>query len=137
MKLPTDLQILEAIYNEYYETYSNFSKGEENGRDSKAYMPIDIDLIASKLNVDAGIIFGRLYNHLNKLHSYVNDDVQKSKVPLFALQVGRDIRCIHFPMMSSVLAGLQSEKSKFFTTTWISLAAILVSLAALAVSILK
>lgn len=79
MKLPTDLQILEAIYNEYYEPYSNFSKGEENGRDSKAYMPIDIDLIASKLNVDAGIIFGRLYNHLNKLHSYVNDDVQKSK----------------------------------------------------------
>lgn len=113
MKLPTDLQILEAIYNEYYEPYSNFSKGEENGRDSKAYMPIDIDLIASKLNVDSGIVFGRLYNHLNRLHSYVNDDAQKSRVPLFELQVGRDVRCIHFPMMASVLAGLQSEKSKF------------------------
>ncbi|NNA52101.1 hypothetical protein [Pseudomonas lactis] len=137
MKLPTDLEILNSIYKEYYEAYSNFREGEENGRDSKAYMPIDIKLIASKLNVDGGIVFGRLYNHLNKLHSYANDDIQKSKVPLFALQVGRDVHCIHFPMMSSVLAGLQSEKSKFFTTTWISLLAIFVSLLALAVSILK
>lgn len=137
MKLPTDLQVLDAIYKEYYEAYSNYREGEENGRGGKAYMPIDIKLIASRLNVDAGIVFGRLYNHLNKLHSYVNDDERKSKVPLFALQVGDDAHCIHFPLMSSILAGLESEKNKFFTTTWISLLAILVSLSALAVSILK
>lgn len=70
MKLSTDLEILNSIYKEYYEAYSNFREGEENGRDSKAYMPIDIKLITSKLNVDAGIVFGRLYIHLNK-HTFI------------------------------------------------------------------
>ncbi|WP_122689676.1 hypothetical protein [Pseudomonas viridiflava] len=135
MKLPTDLQVLEAIYNHYYEEFSNYQKGEENGRQSKVYLPIDCKLIATQLGVDSDIIFGRLYNHLNKLHSYENED--KSKVPLFALKVGADYKCVHLPMLSSVLAGLQADNSKFKTTVWLSSIAIVVSLTSLAISIVK
>lgn len=135
MKLPTDLQVLDAIYNEYYEEFSNFQKGEENGRQTKVYMPIDCKLIAAKLDVDSDIVFGRLYNHMNKMHSYVNDD--KTKVPLFSLQIGSDHKCVHFPMLASVLAGLQEENSKFKTTVWISSFAIVVSITSLIISIVK
>ncbi|KPX20435.1 hypothetical protein ALO71_200049 [Pseudomonas amygdali pv. dendropanacis] len=135
MKLPTDLQVLDAIYNHYYEEFSNYQKGEENGRQSKVYLPIDCKLIATQLGVDSDIIFGRLYNHLNKLHSYENED--KSKVLLFALKVGADYKCVHFPMLSSVLAGLQADYSKFKTTVWLSSIAIVVSLTSLAISIVK
>ena len=98
-------------------------------------MPIDCKLIASKLDVDSDIIFGRLYNHLNKIHSYQNDD--KTKVPLFALQVGADSKCVHFPMLASVLAGLQAENGKFKTTVWLSSTAIVVSVTSLIISIVK
>lgn len=135
MKLPTDLQVLEAIYNHYYEEFSNYQKGEENGRQSKVYLPIDCKMIGTQLGVDSDIIFGRLYNHLNKLHSYENED--KSKVPLFALKVGADYKCVHFPMLSSVLAGLQADNSKFKTTVWLSSIAIVVSLTSLVISIVK
>lgn len=135
MKLPTDLQVLDAIYKHYYEEFSNYQKGEENGRQSKVYLPIDCKLIGAQLNVDSDLIFGRLYNHLNKVHSYQNDD--KSKVPLFALQVGSDHKCVHFPMLSSVLAGLQADNSKFKTTVWLSSLAIVVSLTSLTISIVK
>lgn len=135
MRLPTDLQVLEAIYKQYYEEFSNYQKGEENGRESKVYLPIDCKLIASKLNIDPDIIFGRLYNHLNRIHSYQNDD--KSKVPLFTLQIGGDMKCVHFPMLSSVLAGLQAEHNKFKTTVWLSSTAIIVSITSLAISIIK
>lgn len=135
MKLPTDLQVLEAIYNHYYEEFSNYQKGEENGRESKVYLPIDCKLIAAQLGVDSDIIFGRLYNHLNKLHSYENEDT--SKVLLYALKVGTDYKCVHFPMLSSVLAGLQADDSRFKTTVWLSSIAIVVSLTSLAISIVQ
>lgn len=135
MKLPTDLQVLEAIYNHYYEEFSNYQKGEENGRESKVYLPIDCKLIAAQLGVDSDIIFGRLYNHLNKLHSYENEDA--SKVLLYALKVGKDYKCVHFPMLSSVLAGLQADDSRFKKTVWLSSIAIVVSLTSLAISIVQ
>lgn len=127
--------MLETIYKEYYEEFSNFQNGENCGRQSKVYVPIDCKLIAAKLNIDSDIIFGRLYNHMNKLHSYANDD--GSKVPLFSLQIGVDRKCVHFPMLSSVLAGLQVENSKFKTTVWLSSTAIAISITSLIISMIK
>jgi len=63
--LPTDLKILNTIYEHYYDTFISFSKSD-SGRSSKIFIPIDIKLIAKKLGVDVDIIFGRLYYHLEQ-----------------------------------------------------------------------
>ncbi|WP_081321277.1 hypothetical protein [Pseudomonas parafulva] len=133
MKVPTDLDILSVIYKAYYEEFSNFSRGEENGRGTKIYVPIDCQEIANRLNVDADIIFGRLYYHLNRLHAYRSDD--GSKVELFGFKVGSDYKCVNFPLLASVLAGLQDENRKFNFTIWVSVMAFGVSLCALGVSL--
>ena len=64
--------------------------------------------IAKILNVDADIVFGRLYYHLNEKFSYKHDD--GSKVEFFALHVGDESHCINFPYLASVLADLQEKK---------------------------
>lgn len=133
MRVPTDLEILEIIYDTYYKEFSSYNTGEKNTRQSKVYLPIDCKLIAKKLKVDNDIVFGRLYNHLNKLHGYRNDD--GSSVNFFSLKVGNDIKCIHFPLLASVLAGLQEENRKFNFTVWTSIFAFGISLCALAVSL--
>ncbi len=42
--------------------------------------------------------------------------------------------CIHFPLLASVLASLRHEYSKFVIATWVSIAALLVSMLALLIS---
>ena len=39
-RLPTDLVILEAIYDRYRETFANFTEGGTNSRQTKMYVPI-------------------------------------------------------------------------------------------------
>ncbi len=126
MKLPSDRAILERIYKLYYEEFQNHSCGENSGRRSKIYIPIDCKMIAREFDVDADIIFGRLYYHLQKKHGYTNE--KGSKV-IFFDEVASDGRCINFPLMSSVLAGLQEDVNKFRTATWISTCALTVSIA--------
>ncbi|QXG48968.1 hypothetical protein [Pseudomonas viridiflava] len=126
MKLPSDRAILERIYKLYYEEFKNYSSGDSNGRRSKIYVPIDCKMIAQDFDVDADIIFGRLYYHLQKKHGYTNED--GSKVVFFD-KVTREEHCINFPLMSSVLAGLQEDANKFRTATWISTCALTVSIA--------
>jgi hypothetical protein len=148
-KTPTDLEILDLIYNDYYRTYLNFNKDNPQ-RETKIYVPIDIDKIANTLNVDNDIIFGRLYYHLNYKYSYKKDGVT---VPFFqdvilgankapgkiTTIVKKEIHAINFPYMASVLATLRDEDRKFRTATWIaaisagiSLVSILISIIALA-----
>ena len=58
MKIPTYLQIFQLIFNSYYDDFESFSKQKKN-RETKNYVPIDIELLAEKFNVDGDIIFGR------------------------------------------------------------------------------
>ncbi len=63
MRIPTDIQILDAIYERYYSTFAAFAKSAGD-RSSKIYVPIDIKTIAYTLRVDGDIVFERLYYHL-------------------------------------------------------------------------
>lgn len=128
MKLPSDLKILETIYETYHKDYAAFYKDEKT-RESKIYVPINCKEIAQTLKTDHDIIFGRLYYHLEKLYGYKHDD--GVKVPFFALKVGNDKNCINFPLMASVLAGLQQQHSQFIWATVISLFSFIVSCIAL------
>lgn len=131
MKVPTDLKVLSTIYKLYYEEFKNHSgePGIENGRESKNFVPIDCKMIAKELDVDGDIVFGRLYYHLEQKHGYTRSD--GSNVVFFSLMVGPDRHCINFPLMASVLAGLQEDNSKFKLSIWLSALAVVIALAAL------
>lgn len=68
-KLTTDLEILNAIYEKYYDAFASYADAHNQTRNSKVYVPIDIESIAESLGVDGDIIFGRLYYHLNKKYA--------------------------------------------------------------------
>ncbi|BAN47675.1 hypothetical protein [Metapseudomonas resinovorans] len=125
MKAPSDIKILSKIYKLYYEEYKNFSTEVENGRKTKIFVPIDCQMIADELDTDGDIIFGRLYYHMEQKYGYRRDD--DSRVAFFLLQAGNDQKCVNFPLLASVLAGMQEEDSKFKISTWLSTIAIVVA----------
>lgn len=129
MKVPTDLEILNTIYDAYYKEFQDYTSGAANRRSSKIYVPIECRLIAKKLNVDADIIFGRLYYHLEQKYGYTRAD--GSKVSFYSKKVGPDDSCVNFPLLASVLAGLQEENGNFRLSIWLSSVAIVISIAAL------
>lgn len=131
-KSPTDLQILDSIYERYYDVYAAYS--EENGsRSSKIYVPIDIPKLAKDMGVDVDIIFGRLYYHLNQKYGYKQDN--GSHVYFFTPKAGGDSNCINFPYLASVLASLRDESRKYRVATWIAVCSLILSIVALLVSI--
>lgn len=131
--LPTDLEILEKIYEDYYQTFISYSK-ENPDRAAKIYVPIDIEKIAEEFDVDVDIIFGRLHYHLNEKYGYQNDD--DSYVHFFARVIGDEKHCIHFPLAGSVLASLKKESKKFWIATSIAAFSLLVSVSSLIISLL-
>src|SRR6185503_3617903 len=123
--VPTDLQILDAIYERYYETFASYS-GDKSERSAKIYVPIDIKALAAKFGVDEDLIFGRLYYHLEKKHGYKAAD--GSDVPFFTLRVGGDRHCVNFPYLASILADLRSENRKYRLAITMSVISFAISL---------
>jgi hypothetical protein len=121
---PTDLDILELVYKRYYAVYA-----EGAGRSSKMYVPIDVADVAARLGVDADIIFGRLYYHLEQKHAYRKAD--GSLVSFFTPRAGGDADCVNFPLMASVLATLQDEERRYLLPTSIAFVSLIVSVAAI------
>ena len=134
--IPTDLKILNAIYDRYYDAFSNYDE-DPSSRNSKTFVPIDIAAIAKDLGVDADIIFGRLYYHLENKYGYEQTHgPQGARVYFFALNIGGEHHCVHFPYLASVLADLQQENRKFNITATVAIGAFAISLVALLVSVL-
>jgi len=130
--IPTDLEILETIYDHYYDSYAAFSKNPTDRR-SKIYVPIDVDLVASKLNVDADIVFGRLYYHLQEQYGYERSS--GVKVYFFALSIGEDRHCVHFPYLASILANLRDDRQRYVSATTISIISLVLALVSLMISL--
>lgn len=124
-KMPTDYQLLKKIYELYIRRYSEFDNKNKN-RQTQNYVPIDIKLIAEEFgDVEPNIIFGRLYYHLEEKYGFKRDD--ETIVKFFAFEVGDDKHCIHFPLLSSVVAGLREEKNNEVFTRRMALWALLLS----------
>lgn len=131
MKLPSDIQLLNCIFNKYKNTFSRFEI--DKSRSSKIYVPIDCKEVANDLNTDPDIVFGRLYYHLEQKYGYEQSD--GSKVHLFALKVGNDSKCVNFPLLASVLAGLQEDSRRHFVAQGIALGALIVSVTSLLIAL--
>lgn len=130
--LKTDYDVLKCIYETYYSEYAAFQKGDRS-RAAKMYVPIDLDLIAAKLDMEGDLLFSRLYSFLNDRYG-VNSEM---KSPLFSLRVQDDIHCVHFPLLASILADLKYKLRQANWTRWLSVAAILISGISLIVSIIR
>ena len=126
--LPTDLDILDAIYERYYNQFAA-STGQ-----NKIYVPIDIPKIADDLKVDPDIVFGRLYYHLDPKYRFAQRG--GALVFLFAKNDIPNVRdAIHFPYMASVLADLRAKNREFWIATGIAFGSLALSLIAIGISI--
>ncbi|MDO9069610.1 MAG: hypothetical protein Q7W05_14305 [Deltaproteobacteria bacterium] len=129
--IPSDFKLMSEIYRRHYEQFKNFNRKTPD-REVKTYVPVDIEAIAQHFKTDEEIIFGRLYLHLEKKYGYKNDDGSIS--PFFTKKIGKDMHAINFPLLASVIAGLQEERSRQNLTLKISAFAVVVSLFALFVN---
>jgi hypothetical protein len=132
--LPTDMEILDKIYERYYVEFRDFEQQKPPTRKTKTFVPIDIIAIARSLNVDPDIVFGRLYYHLAHRYNYEEPD-GSSRVSFFEKSLGRERDVVHFPYMASVLADLRAEHARHEQTNWWSFTAAIVSVIAILVSI--
>jgi hypothetical protein len=131
-RIPTDLELLNAIYDQYHETYVKNKERPIN------YVSIDISKIAGILDAEPNSIFGRIYYHLQQKYGYEKmEDNKIVKVVFFDIEVGGKRHCIHFPLMMSVLAGLRTEHRESRTALWTSILAIVASAAGLAVPLMS
>ena len=133
--LPTDLQILNAIYDLYYDEFADFKPGPGR-RGSKALVPINCADIASDLGVDSDIVFGRLYYYLDRKYRFKDAD-DGSIVPLFELMAGDDRHVVHFPYLASVLATMREENKKYLIATVMAAVSLVISITAIIVSLMK
>jgi hypothetical protein len=108
--LPTDLQILNAIYDRYYNEFAY----NVASRPQTAVVETDIKAVADDLGVDPDIVFGRLYYHLDpKYRRPMNiDKPEEGTVRLFFARPDFGFDGVHFPYMASVLAEMRAEDRK-------------------------
>ena len=133
-KLQTDLEILNAIYEKYYDTFASYNDVNQT-RNDKVYVPIDIKSIAKSLGVDGDIIFGRLYYHLNKKYGYIKENGKK--VSFFEKNFNNEMHIINFPLMASVLADLRDQQKKYTISMWIAGVSACISIIAAVISVLS
>jgi hypothetical protein len=132
VRVPTDREILEAIYCHYYLTFCNFQR-DDAGRRAKIYVPIDIKAVAQKLNVDQDIVFGRLYYYLDRKFGYRPKG--ETQQPFFSLKIGEDVHCVNFPLLVSVLAEFQEQHRRVSKTFWVSIGSLAVAFLSLVISL--
>ena len=130
--LPTDLAILNAVYERYYDEFAAYSK-DSPSRETKIYVPLDLAAIARDLGVDGDIVFGRFYYDLNNAYSYRRSD--GGEVNLFHLEFGEERHCVHFPYAASILARLSDEDRRFRATLTVARLAIAVAIVAALISL--
>lgn len=128
--LPTDLQILNKIYELYYDDFVAFD--EKNPTRKEQYLvPIDCREVAKELNANADLVFSRLYYHLSQEYGYskIMPDGEKLLVKIYIRDGPKHY--VHFPFMTSVLADLREKEEKFWIGTVIVIFALITSIASL------
>ena len=124
-KIPTDLEILNTIYELYHKDFVPYDQDEKIEGDG-TYVPVDCQEIADRLNVNKGIVFGCLSYHLEQKYGYdriytsglarSGISEKRSRTRFFWHSVSVDDGdYINFPLLVSALADLRQEKDKFET----------------------
>ncbi|MDT3734948.1 MAG: hypothetical protein ROZ00_01815 [Denitratisoma sp.] len=117
----------------YESAYPGVKPGQVRG-ENDPYVPIDVRAVAAKLGAKPELLFGRLYYDLDARHRY--EQKGGASVHLFLLDVQSKRHSVNFPYLAAILAGHEQEYRKLFWSMVFSVAALLVSVASLAVSLL-
>ncbi len=126
-RLPTDLEILNKIYNLYYKTYIDFEIGDST-RNHINFVPIDIAQIARNLRIDVNILFMRLYSLSLKTSRSTGEG---SPLNLFIHKMDGERDYINFPYMASLLADLRYENKKYRVAIGFSFFSLIVAILSL------
>ena len=110
-------------------------KKDASGRgENDPYVSIDIRAIASKLNCNPELLFGRLYFHLDQKYRYKQDD--GALVLLFQIKFEGKAHAVQFPYLAAILAGLNQDFRRQVFPLAVSFLSLGVSLASFVVSII-
>lgn len=109
-KNPSDRKILKKIYDQYFEEYE---KNKEN-REAPIFVSVDLESIAVQLKSEKDIIFGRLYYYIDHKFSYIKETAtsqgtEKITVCLFRHCGMEEPDMVNFPLLASILAGMEEE----------------------------
>lgn len=126
-RLPKDVEILESIYNRYYDEFRSFAK-EKPDQISRIRVPVDVDLIAKDCGVEEDLIFGRLYYHFNKKYSYKDENGERTT---FFSTIKFEGMGVNFPLVASTIAELrdqETQEKKYETALMLSMGALAISI---------
>ncbi len=130
-KIPSDLEILKAIYKRYNTSYKEYAQKEPD-RITRVRVPIDIGKVAEDCGVQEDMIFGRLYYHFNKKYSYMDENGNRTT---FFSSLKFEGLSVNFPLVLSILADLEHENKSFNTVITVSALALGISILALVLSV--
>lgn len=125
-KIPTDLEILEEIYNRYYDEFRRYAKREPD-RIARIRVPIEVEKVAEACGVEEDMIFGRIFYHFNKKYSYKD---RSGDITTFFTTEKFEGLSVNFPLVASILADEYAQKKK--QDTYITIATISVGISVLA-----
>ena len=130
--IPTDERLLGVIYKHYFSDFTAHSD-DNKIRQTKIWVPLDLDRLSKKLGTDPDLLFGRLYYHMNGKYGSKTGD--GDDVSFFLMRLGADKHVVNFPLMTSVLADLKEDKKRFIVSTRVAALSLLVSLASVAIAL--
>ena len=130
--IPTDERLLGLIYKSYIGDFKAHTE-ENQIRQTKIWVPLDLEMLSKKLRSDPELLFGRLYYHMNGKYGSRTGDGED--VSFFYIRLGPDKHVVNFPLMTSVLADLKEDKRRFIISTRVAGLSLLVSLASVAIAL--
>ncbi len=130
---PTDYEILKAIRDLYRDDYVAHVKDSESAHHLKTYVPIDVAVVAKRLNVDPENVFGRLHYHLDPKYGGPADE--EPRRAFFTVKLGSDRHCVNFPLLEAVLAGLWQERRRDLWVITLAVVSLVVAIGSLIFSI--
>lgn len=131
-KIPTDLEIVEELYDRYYDAFRKYAK-EEPDRIARIRVPVNVKEVAGAIGIEEDMIFGRIYYHFNKKYSYTDD---KGNATTFFTTDKFEGLSVNFPLVASVLADLREERKRSEQFMLVSFGGLALSMIALIVAII-
>lgn len=122
--IPTDQALLAKIYERNLATFSAHTE-DNKIRQTKIWVPIDIQALGKTFRCDPELIFGRLYYHFNGKFGSTSGD--GDEVRFFHMRLGSDKHVVNFPLLASVLADLQDDHKRFKVSTRLASLSLVVS----------
>jgi len=127
MKFPSEREVLRCVAKMYE------SSIPASGGDVDPYLPMNVTAVAEQLGCKPATLFGYLFYHLDRKHHY--EAAPHTYVHLFVDKVGERRHCVNYPYLVGILAAQDAEHTRSQWAISLSMAAFVLSLAAIVVQV--